>query len=233
MKRLLKLFFIAFFFLIVGVGIYLLVFPNREAFERQHTEEELADQYINYWKLIQQGKEDQANKFLNQWKGEEWEDLNWYTRDGITFTPDYAQGFLECVLEIPSVKIRRGVYSGTWEEIQYNLDIWMVTAARPDYEFGKTHYCIYGHNHTTQDLSFNRLKDVKVGETFTLTTEKKIYYYKVTNVFAEWRESVTTQYVDNFNLLKETCYIVTCGRNENRYKDIVVEGVLYKITPLE
>jgi len=205
---------------LILIGIYFLFFSNREAFQRQEIEQSLADSYLEE---LYGEKDSSAELEKNE---EEWEDNVWYVRDGIHYTPDYAKGFLECVLEIPSVKIRRGVYSGTWEEIQHNLDIWMVTAARPDYELGKTHYCIYGHNHTVQNLSFNRLKDVKKGELFKLTCEKGIFTYKVSEIFALWREEVTEKLVDNFNLSANECYIITCGRGENRYKDLVVKGIL-------
>ena len=205
---------------LILIGIYFLFFSNREAFQRQEIEQSLADSYLEE---LYGEKDSSAELEKNE---EEWEDNVWYVRDGIHYTPDYAKGFLECVLEIPSVKIRRGVYSGTWEEIQHNLDIWMVTAARPDYELGKTHYCIYGHNHTVQNLSFNRLKDVKKGELFKLTCEKGIFTYKVSEIFALWREVVTEKLVDNFNLSANECYIITCGRGENRYKDLVVKGIL-------
>ena len=205
---------------LILIGIYFLFFSNREAFQRQEIEQSLADSYLEE---LYGEKDSSAELEKNE---EEWEDNVWYVRDGIRYTPDYAKGFLECVLEIPSVKIRRGVYSGTWEEIQHNLDIWMVTAARPDYELGKTHYCIYGHNHTVQNLSFNRLKDVKKGELFKLTCEKGIFTYKVSEIFAWWREEVTEKLVDNFNLSANECYIITCGRGENRYKDLVVKGIL-------
>ncbi len=205
---------------LILIGIYFLFFSNREAFQRQEIEQSLADSYL---KDLYGEKDSSTELEKNE---EEWEDNVWYVRDGIRYTPDYAKGFLECVLEIPSVKIRRGVYSGTWEEIQHNLDIWMVTAARPDYELGKTHYCIYGHNHTVQNLSFNRLKDVKKGELFKLTCEKGIFIYEVSEIFAWWREEVTEKLVDNFNLSANECYIITCGRGENRYKDLVVKGIL-------
>ncbi len=172
------------------------------------------------------GKEDEQTK-------EVWSDDNWYSRDGVTYTPDYAQGYVQCVLEIPSVKIRRGVYSGTWDEIRYNLNIWMVTASRPDYELGKTHFCIYGHNHTQQDLSFNRLKDVKTGDLFSLTSDQGYYEYEVTGVFAVTREKATSDFVDNFCWPREKCYIITCGRGEHRYLDLIVEGTLKRELTIE
>lgn len=156
----------------------------------------------------------------------QWSDPNYYTRDGITYTPDYAMGELLGVLEVDRAGIRRGVYGGSWEAIQHDLDIWMVTEARPDYEIGKTHFAIYGHNHTVQDLSFNRLKDVVPGDVFTYTTDQGVFIYDVTRFFADWRELVTSQYVDNFSISGDKCYLISCGRNEYRYKDIVVEGTL-------
>ena len=153
-------------------------------------------------------------------------DVNYYTRDGVTYTPDYARGKIIGVLEVPTAKIRRGIYGGTREDIAHDLDIWMVTEAHPDYVLGDTHFCIYGHNHTVQDLSFNNLKNVKPGDTFTITNEDGVWVYDVTDFFAEWREIVTTDYVDNFSLPKDKCYIITCGRDEYRYKDIVVVGTL-------
>lgn len=161
-----------------------------------------------------------------------WADPNYYVRDGVTYTPDYAMGELLGVLEVDRAGIRRGVYGGSWEAIEHDLDIWMVTEARPDYEIGKTHFAIYGHNHTVQDLSFNRLKDVVPGDVFTYTTDQGVYIYDVTRFFADWRELVTRDYVDNFSISADKCYIISCGRNEYRYKDIVVEGTLRCVVDL-
>lgn len=147
------------------------------------------------------------------------------------FSPEYAEGVIECVLEVPVARIRRGVYTGA---IEHDLDLWMVVAARDEYVLGQTHYCIYGHNSTKQDLSFNNLQpNCKLGDTFTLTNEDGVYEYTITKLFSESRSRVTKNYVDNFNIDKNLCYIITCGRNEHRYKDFIVEGTLTKFTPLE
>lgn len=153
-------------------------------------------------------------------------DDNYEVIGGIKYTPDYAAGHLDCVLEIPKIKMRRGVYTGTASEIQHDLDIWMTTTAHTDYVLGETHYCIYGHNSPTQSLSFNELKHVEVGDVFLLTTEDSVYLYDVTAFFPQWRELVKKEITDNFNLPAEKCFIITCGRDQYRYKDIVVEGTL-------
>ncbi len=161
---------------------------------------------------------------------EDYEDPNYYSRDGVVYTPDYAKGYLDCVLEVPTAGIKRGVYAGTWQDIWDNLDIWMVTAARPDYVLGETRYCIYGHNHTVQDLSFNKLQKVNVGEYFYLTGDSGRYVYKITNVFAVSRDDALVQYVDNASIGSDKCYLITCGRNDGvrnfRYLDLMVEGTL-------
>ena len=260
---------------LIASGVYLMFFKNRDAYERQNEERDLADTYIDdlilkltdpeaYEKKVQeearQKAERMAKKKLREKNqndeesesgddnGEEatsptydfsdldYEDENYYMRDGIVYTPDYAKGTIQCVLEVPTAGIRRGVYTGTWDEINYDLDIWMVTAARPDYTLGETHFCIYGHNHTAQDLSFNRLKDVEVGDAFYLTAESGRYTYRVTNVFAVSREEATSNYVDNFTIGSDKCYIITCGRDDGvknyRYLDLIVEGTLEEQMPL-
>ena len=155
-------------------------------------------------------------------------DDNYEVIDGVRYTPEYAAGKLDCVLEIPKIKMRRGVYTGTPAEIQHDLNIWMTTTAHAGYELGTTHYCIYGHNSPTQSLSFNDLKTVEPGDSFLLTTADAVYYYDVTDFFAQWRELVKSDITDNFDISADKCYIITCGRDEYRYKDIVVEGTLRK-----
>ena len=156
----------------------------------------------------------------------DYEDDTYHVRDGQLWTPDYAWGKLTAVLEIPKIELRRGIYTGTFEQIMHDLDIWMTVTARPDYVLGKTQYTIYGHNYPVEDLSFNRLKELFPGDYFTITNDDGVYFYEVTDRYAEWREIVTSDIVDNLTLPKENCYLLTCGRDEMRYKDLVVVGTM-------
>ena len=247
--------------LCIGGGIYYIRFSDeavqtREAYARQDEEFDLADQYVAF--LLEQAeketekgtpegsdpsdspskeKEDETEReeeptldLSSLVKGD---DVYYTGANGVTYTPEYAKGYLSYVLSIPSAKIMRGVYSGTWDDIYYDLEIWMVTQARPDLELGKTHMTIYGHNHTSQNLSFNNLKDVAVGDEFYIYAESGYYVYTVTDIFAEWRQTATEKYVDDFSLSSDKCYILTCGRDwwtingmSTRYKDYIVEGTL-------
>ena len=212
-----------------------------EGYVRQYREEQIAELYLqdiqeksrneNVSVQAEPEKTDEDVKKEESITPADQVDLN-YTDDnyevigGVRYTPDYAAGHLDCVLEIPKIKMRRGVYTGTASEIQHDLDIWMTTTAHTDYVLGETHYCIYGHNSPTQSLSFNDLKHVGVGDIFLLTTEDYVYLYDVTDFYPQWRELVKKDITDNFSLPTDKCFIITCGRDQYRYKDIIVEGTL-------
>lgn len=232
---------------LVSVSVYMVYHPESDAVKRQNTEESLADAYLeSVYRETSASGEGTEETNSEETFGENgisgdaeasgevelpsataaFTDENYYSRDGKTYTPDYAQGIMLGVLEIEPCKIRRGVYSGTWEDIQHDLDIWMVTAARPDYVLGETHMAIYGHNHPTQDLSFNRLKELQVGDVFTFTVNNLVYVYDVAEFIADWRDIVTRDIVDNFELPATDLYVITCGRGEYACKDIVYRGRL-------
>ena len=217
-------------------------------YERQHQEEQLANAFLQEIRSRQERRnieetpeETQVEIRIVQPKTEtitptapadqvdlNYSDDNYEVIGGVKYTPDYAAGRLDCVLEIPKIRMRRGVYTGAASEIQHDLDIWMTTTAHTDYVLGETHYCIYGHNSPTQSLSFNDLKHVGVGDIFLLTTEDYVFLYDVTDFYPQWRELVKREITDNFTLPVEKCYIITCGRDQYRYKDIIVEGTLRK-----
>ena len=209
---------------------YFLIRPEIEGYIRQEEEED----YVNVF------FEDIKNDTVETISVEdvdvtyvdselEYEDnYDYLFSNGMKYTPEYAKGHLDCVLEVPSIQMRRGVYSGTYQEIKADLNMWMTTAAHPNYELGKTHYCVYGHNSQAQHLSWNDLKNVQVGDYFMLTNSRFVYLYDVTKFFAQWREHVTQDIINNWDLPKTQAYLITCGRNEYRYRDIIVVGELRK-----
>ena len=167
------------------------------------------------------------------------EDEAYYERGGVVFTPEHAVGRIDCVLEIPCISLRRCVYTGTIEEIEADLDMWFTVSASPDLVPGNTHYAIFGHNHTVQNLSFNRLAEVSLGDYFTLTKDTEVYIYLVTDMLAAERSSGRAAYAYDDSLDPSLCYIFTCGRDymllngrSTRYKDLIVEGTLWRTVPL-
>lgn len=156
---------------------------------------------------------------------EAFSDNNYYEKDGFRFTPEFAKGSLQSVLEIPSIRLRRGVYQGSKEEREHNLGIWMTVPSASWMKPGETPYVILGHNHTEQDLSFNRLPDLMHRAFFYLKQPGREYRYQVTEIRGMERAECEKLLYDNPSLPKEACYIVTCGRGKNRYKNLVVKGV--------
>ncbi|MBR3436363.1 MAG: sortase [Lachnospiraceae bacterium] len=167
------------------------------------------------------------------------EDEAYYERGGVVFTPEYAVGRIDCVLEIPRISLKRCVYSGTDAEIEKDLDMWFTVSASGSLVPGKTHYAIFGHNHTVQNLSFNRLAEVSPGDYFTLTRGDTVYIYLVTDLLAMERNAGRTAYAYDDSVDPALCYIFTCGRDymlldgvSTRYKDFIVEGTLWKQVPI-
>ena len=71
------------------------------------------------------------------------------------------------------------------------------------------------------------------GFEFILYSTGGVYRYEVTRILADWRSSVSKNYVDNMTISPDVCYIITCGRDNflvdgksSRYKDFIVEGHL-------
>ena len=224
---------------LVWSGIEFFRSEEAQGYIRQYREEQIAELYLQdiQEKNRNESTQTEAETVDEVEENEEgiapvdqvdlnYSDDNYEVIGGVRYTPDYAAGHLDCVLEIPKIKMRRGVYTGTASEIQHDLDIWMTTTAHTDYVLGETHYCIYGHNSPTQSLSFNDLKHVGVGDIFLLTTEDYVYLYDVTDFYPQWRELVKKDITDNFSLSEDKCFIITCGRDQYRYKDIIVEGTL-------
>ncbi len=230
----------------VIMAIVLYMYPYIQGYERQSEEKKLA---LSYLQELQQGRTGLESS-LDQMKeavqnqnavvdaateqvhsGERWSDDEWYELNGVTYTPDYAAGTIDCVLIIPKIHLCRGVYTGTWDEIYHNLDAWMTTVARPDYILGETHYCVYGHNTPRLNLSFNRLQSLEEGDIFYLVNEDGAYQYQVTDSFGVSRGK-SVMYTDDFSQGKEICYLITCGREEYRYLDLFVKGELLDFTDI-
>lgn len=224
-----------------------------EGYAKQETEENIADEYLN-WLL------ENADKFDNAYEAEgssgasettaettetdetaketaslEWYDDAYYLRDGILWTPDYATGYLAFVLEYPKIKVRRGVYcAATYRDIEKDFDNWMTVLYNPNMRLGKTHLWIIGHNSTMREMSFNGMVNAELGDVFYLYNYTGVYTYKVTEIFAEWRNNVNAKYIENPDIPNTVCYIATCGRdymydmngNSTRYRDFVVKGEL-------
>lgn len=234
--------------LFLAAGVYYLYFYHWEERSRQQRETQLAGAYLSHleqWASRQQEDGGDSNEEPQEyWMAEDWERTSdpswvtwtqrvWYEEEGADYTPDYGQGVIQCVLEMPSAGICRGIYVGDWETLSSDLEQYMLTAARPDYIPGVTHMCIYGSTISGTDLGFGSLKDAQLGDAFALTCETGRYEYRVTNIFAADPETAAQLYVDDFYLPKEMCYLITNGTGEYSGQDILVEGTLEQVLSLK
>lgn len=237
---------------------------NREAnreisagFERQDGEEQIADLYIRalleHGSEIDEGAEIDIGKLLAEyqedysWDGEaqtdpapsiSWsDDIYWTNHDGVMMTPDYASGYLAFVLEYPSIGVRRGVYcADTYADIMADMDKWMTVLFSPYQELGKTQLTIMAHNHMEQNLSFNNVRNSKIGDHFFLYGKSGVYEYEVTDIVADWRTEVNRKYITDTSWGADYCWLVTCGRDDmylpngesTRYRDFILQGELVK-----
>ena len=139
-----------------------------------------------------------------------------------------AVGSLDCVLEIPAIELRQSVFTGTPSQIRRNLSRWLAVTGRSDYILGSTHYCIYMHNPTNKSIRISYAQETLVpGDYIVITKDNTVFFYEMTRMFPEWRQTCTKSYTDNMSLDSTWLYIFTCARREWQGRNLVIEGKLY------
>lgn len=139
-----------------------------------------------------------------------------------------AVGTLDCVLEIPAIELRQSVFTGTPSQIQRNLSRWLAVTGRSDYILGSTHYCVYMHNPTNKSIRISYAQETLVpGDYIVVTKDNTVFFYEMTRMFPEWRQTCTKSYTDNMALSSDLLYIFTCARGEWQGRNLVIEGQLY------
>ena len=139
-----------------------------------------------------------------------------------------AVGSLDCVLEIPAIELRQSVFTGTPSQIRRNLSKWLAVTGRSDYILGSTHYCIYMHNPTNKSIRISYAQETLVpGDYIVITKDNTVFFYEMTRMFPEWRQTCTKTYTDNMAISSDWVYIFTCARGEWQGRNLVIEGRLY------
>ena len=145
-----------------------------------------------------------------------------------SYTEQGALGSLDCVLEIPAIELRQSVFTGTPSQIRKNLARWLAVTGRSDYILGSTHYCIYMHNPTNKSIRISYAQETLVpGDYIVITKDNTVFFYEMTKMFPEWRQTCTKSYTDNMALDSNWLYIFTCARGEWQGRNLVIEAKLY------
>jgi sortase (surface protein transpeptidase) len=146
------------------------------------------------------------------------------------YQESWAYGHIDCVLEIPAIKLRQNIYTGTSNQIEHDLGLWMAVTARADYILGDTQYCIYMHNPSDKDITISYAQEILTkGDYMVVTKDNLVYFYEITNIFGQWRDKCTVDYVNASSVPSNKLYVFTCARNEWQGKNLVIEGTAYAI----
>lgn len=127
----------------------------------------------------------------------------------------------DCILEIPSIQLTKYVYSGT-ERIEHLKNYELVTAAEDMYYKNGGNYIICGHASRLYGHSLNRLKEIKVGDSLFIHTDKQTDQYIVEYVGYE-DQSKTSHYCNQTK--EDIITILSCARYVSETSYIIIKAV--------
>lgn len=146
------------------------------------------------------------------------------------YKEEWAEGYIDAVLEIPKIDLRQSIFTGTVEQINHDLDCWLPVTARADYVLGDTHYCVYIHNPRDKSIQISKAQyELTGGDYMILTKDSSVYFYVIDDVYAEWRNKCTDDIVNNMSVAADKLYIFTCGRDDWQGRNLVIEGTMAEV----
>lgn len=95
-------------------------------------------------------------------------------------------GEVDCILEISSIGLKQPVIKG---DVEYNLEKYFLVTASKEMILGTSNYVILGHNVYTAYVSFNKLKDVEVGDQVILCKDNLVFFYEVAEKYYEYADN--------------------------------------------
>lgn len=228
-KRIIPIIIILFW--IISVTALLLYFKPFEKNELQQQEiysEDLANEYLDIISTLT--PEELAN--LNNQNLEElileklnYEDNKLYGN----MKESWAQGKIDCIIEIPEIQFRQCVFTGTQKQIEHDLGIWLAVTAQSGYTLGETRYCIYMHNPTNQSIQISKAQNnLKQNDYLVITKGTDVYLYRIESLTGENRFEAAKAYVENENIGPEKLYLFTCARDQWQGKSLMINATLYQ-----
>ena len=217
--------------LIASAAFIVFYFENetQEMKSQEIVSQETAEQYII--SMLQEERDSDIGETSESHSSDlDYNDNDIYGR----YSEKNAWGFVDCVLEIPTIDLRQSIYTGEPDQIEHDLSNWLSVTARSDYILGATHYCIYMHNPRDGSIKISKAQyDLNINDYMIVTKNQFVYLYRVSDIFPEWRNKCTDKYVNNMATDSSKLYIFTCARNEWAGRNLVVEGEVYKIYQLK
>ena len=125
------------------------------------------------------------------------------------------------VLEIPSIKLKRGLvdYKSKYNNVKYNIQI-IEHSQMPDIE--NSNLILAGHNGTSNVSFFNDLDKLKEDSLVYVYYNNIKYIYKINNIY-EVKKDGKVEIIRNRN--KTTITLITC-KKDSKDKQLVYIGYL-------
>lgn len=146
------------------------------------------------------------------------------TAEALEDDADYS-GTIDCVLEIPSIDMRRAVITGG--DMDYNLARHLFVTMQMDMVYGACSYIIGGHQSWIYGYSMNRLEELGKGDEIYITKDGVTDTFIVTETVAEQWGIDSSDYGDDPDRLA----IYTCRKQKKRPKPYIVVRA-EKVKPL-
>ena len=228
-KRIIPIIIILFWVVSVAtLIIYFKPFEKNELQEQEIYSEDLANEYLD---VIQSLTPDELAD-LNSQNLEElilsklnYEDNKLYGN----MKESWAQGKIDCIIEIPEIQFRQCVFTGTQKQITHDLGIWLAVTAQSGYKLGETRYCIYMHNPTNQSIQISKAQNnLEPNDYIVVTKGADVYLYRIVSLTGENRFEAAKKYVENESIGPEKLYLFTCARDQWQGKSLMIDATLYQ-----
>lgn len=121
---------------------------------------------------------------------------------------------VDSILIIPSIDLIGPVYTGP-DRMKYLDDFYFITGYENNV-FGTDTYYIFGHQSKTYGKSFNRIKELIVGDEIIINKSGSLYHYHVTDIATTYNMEIDKFY-DASNML----YIYTCEKSTAKNKPYI------------
>lgn len=206
---------------------YFKPFEKNELQQQEQVSENLANAYLEQVANLSQDQIDEVNRqhlddlILSQL---DYTDNKIYGKS----SEKYAWGKIDCVVEIPAIKFRQCVFTGTQRQIEHDLGVWLPVTAIDGYRLGETRYCVYMHNPTNKSIQISKAQDnLKTNDYIIVTKNANVYLYRVESVTSGDRFEAAEKYVHNENIGPEKFYLFTCARGKWQGKSLIIDATLY------
>ena len=192
--------------LFVSCGILILRSDNRDAIA------DIVSAYEDYYNELEQGSESvyaSASDAETDTAAYDIEEVEAESNDGAISLKD-----IDTIITIPSIDLSGPVYTGS-DRMNY-LDAFLFVTGYEDNRYGTGNYYIFGHQSRTYGKSFNRIKELDIGDEIIINKSGSIYTYCVTEM-----ETTYVMEVEKSSEETDTLYIYTCEKSSEENKPYI------------